>query len=381
VNFIKIFIVYILLEPFLLSLSHNQAYYLFVKFLGDGLIILLILLTMLKVPNLKLFKGQLPLIVIFFFVLVCLSTIANNLSILDFYLGLRSLFRYFLVFMVSFYYSLDEKSVNEVTGFLLKTYYFAFPIFLFNLIVNGSTDALYHTYLPQAIYINTLTAIILFRDKLSLRSYLFLSIFLVHAFLSTSRLAVLGILLQIAVYIVIFLRESLVKKSVFLIGLLSVGLLVLIATGNTSAITKSDTFQKISNTRFEASPDSNFRLYLATEFTRLSIREVNLIGDGPNTFGSQDFHKGYHYKLGFNENTLKYAADSHYTILLMRYGFIGMLAYYLMLAIMYLRTKAKYRPLMLPYLIFIVFASFALPVFSMRISSFIMFSLFGLTKR
>jgi len=364
-----------------LSFSQDQSYYYIVKFLGDFMLIGFFALTIIMYRRVRFFKHQKLSLIAIFFGLAILSTVANSLTLTDLLLGFRSLFRYYVVYFLSFYYVLDKESFRNLANFIVKSFYIEVVIFAYSYLVQGTTDVLYNNYLPQAIYLNTVFAIILFNYKFSWKNNILMLLLAVQAFLSTSRLAVFGIFLQAAIYFVLYYKKPIFHKAFILITFALISVTVLFVSGLAREIAHTESYEKIMKTRLEASPESNFRLYLLTTFTEKSYRDMNLIGDGPNTFGVQDFHDDYHYRLGFDARTINYAADSHFIILLMQFGYIGLFLYFFILGSIFLTSNKKYKPFLLTYMSFIVLASFALPIFSMRISSFVMFMFMGLARR
>jgi hypothetical protein len=382
--FIKIFIIYIFLEYFLLSLSQNTYYYYAIKFLGDFLLLVFVAYTILRLKKIGFHKGQRISLVCLFILVALLSTLKNQLSLFDLLLGLRSLFRYYLVFFLSFYYDIKEIDFKKISGFIIKSFYFEIIIFLVNYFIFNKIEVLQFGYLALGVYVNVVFALVLFENKFKLRNITFMILLAIQAFLLTSRLAFIGIMLQSIIFILFVWKKRALIKAFAIATILILGVLLFYTEPLNTKITTSETYRKIIKTRLE--PEEDFRVYLFVHFTELSIQNVNLIGDGPNTFGARSldssyFHEDYLYEQGFDERTIAYSADSHYTILLMSYGFIGLIIYYLLILLVYTGTKPEYKKFMMMYLGFIMLASFALPIFSMRLSSFLMFAFFGLTHK
>lgn len=374
--FIKIFVIYIFLENFFLSLSANYIYYNAVKMAGDLIIIIFAIFTLSKTKTIKIYKEQKIAIVALFILLAIGSTIKNGLNALDLFIGIRSLFRYYAVYLLSFYYNIKTSDFKRISDFIIKSFYVEIVLFSISYLFFGTINVLNQGYLPMSIYLNTVFALILFEGKFNMRTWIIMLLISAQAFLSTSRLAFFGIIIQSAIFIALLWKKNLTTRIVSgsLIVFLAASLFYFTPVGEN--IKNSFSYEKIVSTEFTPSEDSNFRFYLMMHFTDLSMKNQNLLGDGPNTFGNREKEQ-YHYNLGFNEITIKYAADSHYAILLMCYGFIGLIIYYYLIYALYNAVDDISKRFFVTYLSFILIASLAIPVFSMRISTFLMFVFFG----
>lgn len=377
VLFVKIFFIYIFFEYVLMTILPSSLENL-VKFFGDLLLLLFTIFVLLKAKSLVLFKQQKLKLVFLFSIVALVSTMKNNLDFLHFALGLRSLFRYYLLYFLSYYFNITKDDLNDVMNFLIKSFYVEFFIFLIYYFVLDSTFVLNMHYVNQALYLNLIFAILLFKREFNSKMIFLILLLFIQAWLSTSRLAVIGLCLQIFIYIFFISKQKVGYKllgGVLIIFFIGVFILLL-----SNFNIQSESLSKFHNLKIEDSQGSNFRLFLLSFFTTYSIENKNYLGDGPNTFGSlytSQYNPEYYQQYGLYEYGYTMAADSDYTVLLMQFGFIGVFLYYFILFIFYRATSKFYNSFFLTYLSFIVFASFTAPVFSMRISSFSIFVLFA----
>ena len=381
VGFVKVFLLYIFFEYFLSGLSENGTYQYFIKFLGDGLLVIFVLLTLVKVKRLAIYRGQKVSIILFFVLIAAISAIANELTALDVFLGVRSLLRYYTIYFLSYYYDIREDSFKKISRFIVTSFYFEIVIFAINYFVYEKISVLSQGYLPMAMYLNAVAALILYENRFSLMDMLVLSLVVMQSILSTSRLAVLGLSVQVMIYVV--LNRKRLNAKIYAIGAIILISLIFIAL-MPSEETKSEVLEKVKGTKLDAGPESNFRLYLLSRFIRISLERPNLIGDGPNTFGSPYSRlnrEEYYYNYGFDPSQIRYTSDSDFTSLLMQLGFIGVITYFLFIYLLYRETRQEYRGLILLYMSSMLIGLFAIPVLSMRISSFAMFVLIALTHR
>jgi len=377
VVFVKIFLLYVFLEYVLLSLSNSSTITNIIKLFGDCIILVFFVFTLTKLKSIKLYHGQRLYILLAFVILAFVSTIKNDLGFIDLFLGIRSLFRYYIIFFLSYYYDIHLNDFKKISNFMIKSFYIEIILFTINYLLFNTINVLDVGYLPMAIYLNTVFSLMLYDNKFNLKNNIIIVLLFVQAFLSTSRLAVVGIIIQSMIYFLFIWKKSVKTKAITIFIIIIFAIMIFNFGPITNKITSSYSYNKLENTNFN--PDSNFRVYLLTHFTEVSIQKTNLIGDGPNTFGSPEYHEDYLYAQGFDDRTIAYSSDSNYTVLLMCYGFIGLFLYYLLLYLLYSGTLPIYKTFLLPYLCFIVLASFTLPAFSMRISSFLMFTFFALT--
>jgi hypothetical protein len=204
----------------------------------------------------------------------------------------------------------------------------------------------------------------------------------VQGLLTGSRLAVAGIILQLIIYAITMWKASAAKKAGTLVG--AVLIMLALVSQFHATLDNTEIWRKFSDTSIELSPDQNFRLYLASRFTAHSIENSNLIGDGPGTFGtlfSRHYDRDYYQRYGLSDREIAFAADSDYTNLLMQYGFIGLAVLCLLFWTLFSHVRPEGRPLLLLLFSFMILGMFALPVFTMRMPSFSLFTFLALERR